>query len=31
MGNVRQYIPTGVRRKTATDEVVKAYGVPAVY
>ena len=31
MGEVRQYIPTGVRRKTATDEVVKAYGVPAIY
>jgi thiamine pyrophosphate-dependent acetolactate synthase large subunit-like protein len=31
MGEVRQYIPTGVRRKTARDEVVKAYGVPAIY
>jgi len=31
MCDVRQYIPTGVRRKTARDEVVKAYGVPAIY
>jgi acetolactate synthase I/II/III large subunit len=31
MGDVRQYIPTGVRRKTATEQIRKAYGVPAVY
>jgi acetolactate synthase-1/2/3 large subunit len=30
-GEVRQYIPSGVRRKTATEEVVRAYGVPAIY
>jgi acetolactate synthase-1/2/3 large subunit len=31
MCDVRQYIPTGVRRKTAAEDVMKAYGVPAVY
>ena len=31
MGELRQYIPTGPRRKTAKEQILKAYGVPAVY
>jgi len=31
MGELRQYIPTGPRRKTAKEQILKEYGVPAVY
>ncbi len=30
MGELRQYIPTGPRRKTAKEQILKAYGVPAI-
>jgi thiamine pyrophosphate-dependent acetolactate synthase large subunit-like protein len=29
--DVRQYIPNGLKRKTAADQILKTYGVPAVY
>jgi acetolactate synthase-1/2/3 large subunit len=31
MSEVRQYIPNGLRRKTAKEQILKAYGVPAIY
>ena len=29
--DVRQYIPNGLRRVTAKEQILKAYGVPAIY
>lgn len=31
ISEVRQYIPNGLRRKTAKEQILKAYGVPAIY